>query len=94
MHAMFILFFEIVDQIYIYQYHIVTIFLRPNDSRGVYNNSIVQKNGKGLKSVQNIKQKSAKIRVTSNLLRTKFFFIIHKYGHIKFPLVCVALGTF
>lgn len=74
--------------------HPLHLFFRPKDSRGVYNNSIVQKIGKGLKSVQNIKQKSAKIRVTSNLLRTKFFFIIHKYGHIKFPLVCVALGTF
>lgn len=64
------------------------LFFRPKDSRGVYNNSNVQKNGKGLKSVQNIKQKSTKIRVTSNLLRTKIFFIMHKYRHIKFPLVC------
>lgn len=68
--------------------HPLHLFFRPKDSRGVYNNSIVQKNGKGLKSVQNIKQKSAKILVTSNLLRTKKNFIIHKYRHIKFPLVC------
>lgn len=56
--------------------HPLHLFFRPKDSRGVYNNSIVQKNGKGLKSVQDIKQKSAKMRVTSNLLRTKKIFLL------------------
>lgn len=65
--------------------HPLHLFFRPKDSRGVYNNSIVQKNGKGLKSVQNIKQKSAKIRVTSNLLRTNFFLLFINMDISNFP---------